>query len=312
MSSTPSIGSNAPRVTVLGSINMDLVVRCKHLPMPGETLTAGSLSEVPGGKGANQAVAAARSGGRVTMISSVGDDGFGPKLLQNLIDQNVDCDQVSVVAGSESGIAIVAVEESGENSILVVPGANGRISAEQVSAAADTIRNSDVLMIQLEIPLDAVLEGVRIAKSAGIRVILDPAPARPLPDELFDVDLICPNETEAALISGQTLNSIEDAAVVAQSLREKGARAVAITLGAEGTMLCDEHGADLIPSINTQAKDTTAAGDAFAGALAVRWIEGGDLRQAVRWANVAGALAASAMGAQPSLPKREQIERAAC
>ena len=290
---------------------MDLVVRCTHLPMPGETVTAGSLTEVPGGKGANQAVAAARSGGQVHMIACVGDDGFGPKLLKNLTDQSVNCDNVSVIENSESGIAIVAVERSGENSIMVVPGANGRITAQQVSGFAETIRQSDVLMVQLEIPMDVVLEGVRIAKAAGVKVILDPAPARHLPDELFDVDLICPNESEAALLSGQTVKSVDEATDVAKSLHQKGARAVAITLGAQGTLLSDDEGTEAIRSIKTQAVDTTAAGDAFAGALAVRWSETGCLREAIRWANVAGALAASGMGAQPSLPLREQIDQTA-
>jgi ribokinase len=291
---------------------MDLVVRCMRLPHPGETITAGSLSEVPGGKGANQAVAAVRAGGDVRIIGCVGDDGFGLKLLNNLMAESIDCDCVSVVEQTESGVAIVAVERSGENSIMVVPGANGKLSARQVAGFGETIRQSDVLMLQLEIPIDAVIEGVRIARAAGVRVILDPAPACHLPEDLLNVDLLCPNESEAALISGQTVKSLDDAKSVAESLREKGTRAVAITMGARGTLLCDERQTELIPSFKTQAVDTTAAGDAFAGALAVRWSETGSLADSVRWANAAGALAASRAGAQPSLPTRDQIDQSAC
>ncbi len=223
---------------------MDLVVRCVRLPHPGETITAGSLREVPGGKGANQAVAAARAGGDVRMIGCVGDDGFGPKLLDNLLAESIDCECVSVVEHSESGVAIVAVERSGENSIMVVPGANGKLSARKVAGFSDTIRQSDVLMVQLEIPIEAVIEGVRIARAAGVKVILDPAPARHLPEDLLDVDLLCPNESEAALISGQTVKSLDEAKAVAESLREKGSRAVAITMGARGTLLCDDQQVD--------------------------------------------------------------------
>lgn len=309
ITSAPSVAR--PKITVLGSINMDLVIRCMRLPRPGETITAGSLTEVPGGKGANQAVAAARAGGDVRMIGCVGDDGFGPRLLDNLLAESIDCQSVSAIERSESGIAVVAVERSGENSIMVVPGANGKLSADQVTKCAPVIQKSDVLMVQLEIPIDAVIEGVRIAKAAGVKVILDPAPARHLPEDLLSVDLLCPNESEAALISGQTVRSIDEATAVAESLRHKGVRAVAITLGAEGTLLCDHQQTERVASIKTQAVDTTAAGDAFAGALAVRWSETGSLIDAVRWANAAGALAASATGAQPSLPRRDQIDRAA-
>lgn len=287
---------------------MDLVVRCAHLPVPGETVSALSLNEVPGGKGANQAVAAARAGGNVHMIGCVGQDGFGTQLIENLRGESVGCDSVAMIDGCESGIAIVNVEDSGENSIIVVPGANGRLTGEAIMSAETTIAGSDVLMVQLETPVESVLAGIRFARRAGVKVILDPAPAIELPDAMFDVDLICPNESEAMSIVGGTLESIEDAEAIARRLFERGPRAVAITLGARGTMLFDGSDAQLIPSIPISVVDTTAAGDAFAGALAVRWAETGSLAQAVRWANVAGAIAASSLGAQPSLPTREQID----
>jgi ribokinase len=311
MSSTRQAVATKPTISVLGSINMDLVVRCAELPVPGQTVSADSLIEVSGGKGANQAVAAARCGGNVQMIGRVGDDGFADRLLGNLSAESIDCDQVRVSAGSASGLAIIGVENSGENAIIVIPGANGLLTESDVQAAAPAIQRSDILMVQLETPLESVSAGIRIARKFGVKVILDPAPATPLPADLYDVDLICPNETEAAALVGGRLDSIEDAAEIAKHLRAKGPRAVAITLGSRGTLLCDAATTELIKSIAVEAIDTTAAGDAFVGALAVRWAETGSLRDAVAWANLAGALAASKLGAQPSLPTRQQIESAA-
>lgn len=299
-----------PKITVLGSINMDLLIRCASLPVPGQTVSARSLIEVPGGKGANQAVAAARCGGQVQMIARVGDDGFGSQLVRNLIEESVDCNAVAVETNCESGLAIIGVEDSGENSIIVVPGANARLTPEAIDQATSVIGKSDVLMVQLEIPMPTVIAGVSIAKQSGVKVILDPAPAAQLPDELFDVDLICPNESEAAAIVGGQLETIDDAVRIAKQLHALGPTAVAITLGARGTMLFDGQHAELIDTVPVDAVDTTAAGDAFAGALAVRWAETDSLADAIAWANVAGALAASRMGAQPSLPTRQQIDAA--
>ena len=297
-----------PKIAVLGSINMDLVIRCDHLPKPGETVAARSMAEVPGGKGANQAVAAARCGGAVQMIGRVGDDGFGQKLLNNLLEESIDCSAVWTAQGCESGLAIVSVENSGENAIIVIPGANARLTAEDIHRAESTLAGCDVLMVQLETPQPTVLAGIQAAKRAGAKVILDPAPAATLAEELFDVDLICPNESEATAIVGGRLETIDDAAAIAKRLHAKGPAAVAITLGARGTMLYDGQTAELIPSIKVDAVDTTAAGDAFAGAVAVRWPQTGSLRQAIQWANLAGALAASRAGAQPSLPTHQQID----
>lgn len=300
-----------PNITVLGSINMDLVIRCASLPVPGQTVSARSLMEVPGGKGANQAVAAARCGGLVQMIARVGDDGFGSQLVRNLIDESINCDAVAVEANCESGLAIIGVEDSGENAIIVVPGANARLTTDAVDQAALVIEQSDVLLVQLEIPLPTVLAGISVAQNSGVKVILDPAPAAQIPDEMLGVDLICPNESEAAAMVGGKLDTIDDALEIAKRLYAKGPAAVAITLGARGTMLYDGRQSELIQSISVDVVDTTAAGDAFAGALAVRWAETDSLSDAIAWANVAGGLAASRLGAQPSLPTREQVDVAA-
>ncbi|QEF99456.1 Ribokinase [Stieleria maiorica] len=297
-----------PTIAVLGSINMDLVIRCDHLPKPGETVSAQSMTEVPGGKGANQAVAAARCGGAVRMIGCVGDDGFGQKLLANLIAESIDCDAVLKAESCESGLAIVNVENSGENAIIVIPGANARITPADVRRFENAINDCDVLMVQLETPQPTVLAGIQTAKRSGAKVILDPAPAATLGDGLLDVDLICPNESEATAIVGGRIETIDDAVAIAKQLHARGPAAVAITLGPRGTMLYDGARAELIESIEVDAVDTTAAGDAFAGALAVRWAETGSLRDAIAWANRAGALAASKRGAQPSLPQRTQID----
>ncbi|OYP39184.1 ribokinase [Rhodopirellula sp. MGV] len=303
--------SRRPKIAVLGSINMDLVVRCAKLPTPGQTISAGSFDEIPGGKGANQAVAAVRAGGEVHMIGRVGDDGFGNQLLQHLENENVNCDGVQVTGSSPSGVAIVAVERSGENSIIVVPGANGQVTVDDVIRHGDLIRQSDVLMVQLETPFDAVEAAIQVAKESGVKVILDPAPAITLPPTLLNVDVICPNESEAAILTGRSCDNIEQAKKLAERLHELGAAIAIITMGEVGTVVHDGTQTMLIESHRIEAVDTTAAGDAFAGTLAVRLAMGLSLPEAIRFANVAGALAASVAGAQPSLPTAAQVEQIA-
>lgn len=299
-----------PKITVVGSINMDLVIRCAVLPMPGQTVLADSAEEVCGGKGANQAVAAARAGGQVAMVGRTGDDAFAAKLLANLASEGIDCHHVRRTPDCISGMAIVAVEQTGQNEILVVPGANGRVTVDDIEQAKALIQASDVLLLQLEIPQEAVLAAARIARAAGVRVILDPAPApAEYPEELLHVDLICPNETEATVLSGINASEINDAAAAATALQERGAAAVAITLGDRGSLLRTGAESEQIESCPITAVDTTAAGDAFAGALAVRWVETNDLREAVAFANAAGALAASRPGAQPGMALREEINQ---
>ena len=289
---------------------MDLVVRCSRLPRPGETLLAESSAEICGGKGANQAVAAARAGGDVRMIGRVGDDAFAKRLVTNLEEEGIDCSAVHSASNCASGLAIVAVESSGQNSILVVPGSNARVVQEDVTSAQAMIESSDVLLVQLEVPLETVVAAVDVARHAGVRVILDPAPAvASFPDRLFDVDLICPNETETEALIGTPVATVEDAEAAARQLADRGCRQVAITLGDRGTMLLDQTGkTDHVAAIPVEAIDTTAAGDAFAGALAVFWAEGCPLLEAVRMANRAGAIAASREGAQPAMASRAEIQ----
>lgn len=297
-----------PKIVVLGSINMDLVVRCGRLPVPGETLLAESSQEICGGKGANQAVAAVRAGGQVSMIGRVGEDAFAGRLVESLKKEGIGCSMVHRTANCSSGLAIVGVEESGQNSIMVVPGSNGRLSVEDVAAARSAIKHADVLLVQLEVPVDTVLAAIRVARKAGVKVILDPAPApRDFPEALLDVDLLCPNEAEVEALSGVEVRTEEQASKAAMVLQSRGAKCVAITMGDQGAFLMDDCGGRMVPSFPVRAIDTTAAGDAFAGALGVRWAEGAPLHEAVQFANAAGALAASRMGAQPGMGTREEI-----
>ncbi|MCH2212859.1 MAG: ribokinase [Fuerstiella sp.] len=301
--------SAGPNIAVIGSINMDLVVRCDSLARPGETILAKSSAEICGGKGANQAVAAARAGGHVTLLGRVGDDVFANRLLTNLTEEQIRCDTVQTTANCPSGLAIVAVEQSGQNSIMVVPGANERLSVDDIRTFRNIIAAADVVLLQLEIPMDTVLTAIQTARDAGVPVILDPAPVpQKFPDDLFNVDVLCPNESEAAMLSGGPVETIEQAAAAADKLRQRGAGHVVITLGDCGAVLFDGHSSCLVNPFEVTAVDTTAAGDAFAGALAVCWAEGTEFREAVRFANVAGALAASREGAQPGMPTRAEID----
>ncbi len=300
----------APRITVLGSINMDLVVRCDVLPRPGETRLAETSREICGGKGANQAVAAARAGGDVSLIGRVGDDAFSSRLVANLQREGINCESILATEDCASGLAVVAVERSGQNSILVVPNANARLSVADVQAAQAVIEASDVLLVQLEVPLSTVLAALEIARAAKVRIILDPAPApAACPAPLLDVDLICPNETEAAAIVGIGGDRVDQVELTARELHRRGARNVALTLGPRGTFLLNEEKSEIIASFPVTAVDTTAAGDAFAGALAVFWAEEADLATAVRLANAAGALAATREGAQPGMATRDEIQQ---
>jgi ribokinase len=298
-----------PKITVLGSINMDLMIRCAKLPVPGETLLAYSSSEICGGKGANQAVAAAKTGGRVSMIGRVGEDAFAKRLVANLQSEGIDCTQVQHTKDYSSGIAIVAVEESGQNSIIVIPGSNNVLSTNDVEKARSVIESSDALLLQLEVPMDTVLAAVQVAKQAGVKVILDPAPVpKNFPQELLQVDLLCPNELEAEALSGIEVKTKEDAIEAAEVLQNKGAAAVVLTMGDKGALIKDQNGRVIIPPFPVNAVDTTAAGDAFAGALAVYTEKGHSLYEAVRFDNAAGAIAASRPGAQSAMGSMNEIE----
>lgn len=300
----------SPRIVVVGSTNMDLLVRAAELPRPGETVLAESMMTVPGGKGANQAVAAARAGGVVAMVGRLGEDAFSERLRAGLIKEGIQTEYLRSSPETQAGVAIVAVDRRGGNSILVVPGANGLVSEEDIEAAREVIQSSDILLTQLEVPLPAIERAIDIARRAGVRCVLDPAPAPGvLPEALYQVDLLCPNESEAATLLGRELETAEAIEHAASALAERGPRSVAITCGERGVCLWADRRIRWIPALETDVQDTTAAGDAFAGALAVKWAEEGTLTEAVRFANAAGSLAVSRLGAQDAMATRSEIER---
>ena len=295
-------------ILVIGSLNMDLVVRAERMPARGETLPGLDFHTIPGGKGANQAAAAARLGGRVAMLGCVGADAFGEQLLENLQGLGVDIGAVRRVAGVSSGVAAILVDGGGDNRILVVAGANGRVSEEDIRVADDRMRQARLVVMQLEIPLESVLAAARSARSVGAPVLLNPAPARELPEELLGlVDTLVVNEVEAAALSGLPVGSIEQGFAAARALLRRGARQVALTLGAQGALVCSAQVTAHVPGFAVQVVDTTAAGDAFIGGLAVALLEGKPLERAARFANAAGALACTRLGAQSSLPARDEV-----
>ena len=300
-----------PRITVVGSLNTDLVIRTPHLPSVGETVTGGEFATFPGGKGANQAVAAARLGARVAMVGCVGGDDFGRRLADGLRRDGIDVTHVRVEAESASGTALITVDPQGQNTIVVAPGANWRLTPEDVARAEAIIAESSILLLQLEVPMDAVLAAARLAHARGVRVVLDPAPVprQPLPVELYRlIDILNPNEGEAAALSAVTVTDEGAAGIAAEHLLRKGARAAVIKLGARGAFVHDGKRAEMVPGIRVDAVDTTAAGDAFAGALAVGLAEGKDLIDAVHFATTAGALSVTRHGAQPSMPFRAEVD----
>jgi len=298
------------RVTVAGSLNMDLVVRAPRIPEPGETIIGGEFRTVPGGKGANQAVAAARLGAQVAMVGRVGGDAFGGLLLENLAAAGVDPAFVTRDPQAATGVALIEVDDAGQNSIVVVSGANMRLAPADVEAAAAAIGVADVLLLQLESPLETVTRAAQVARAQGVTVILNPAPARPVPDGLLGlVDVLIPNESETALLTGLPVGDQEQAQAAAAALRRMGVATVILTLGERGALLAYEGGAELFPAFDVTPVDTTAAGDAFVGGLAVALAEGRPLQEAVRWGNAAGALATTRLGAQPSLPTRQALEK---
>jgi ribokinase len=290
---------------------MDLVVRSARLPRPGETVVGREALEIPGGKGANQAVAAARLEADVSMIARVGDDAFGQRLRTGLQQEGVDVRGVAVTSKCASGLAIVAVEDSGENAITVLPGANGRLTAEDVRSASDLIRDADVLLLQLEVPMETVLAAIELARRHETLVILDPAPApESFPPNLLSVDVACPNETEATALTGIPITTLDDAACAARRLRELGTRYAVITLGRQGALICGpDDRCETIPSFEIAAVDTTAAGDAFAAALGVSLAQGKTISDAAKYACAAGALAATRPGAQPAMPTADDVAR---
>ncbi|MFC1441735.1 ribokinase [Streptacidiphilus sp. N1-10] len=300
-----------PKIAVVGSINLDLVVPVPHHPVPGETVLGGELAEHPGGKGANQAVAAARLGAQVAMVGRVGDDEAGSVLRAALQREGVDVRWVLAEPGFRTGRALIAVDRaSGENSIIVSPGANTALAPEHCAASGTVLRDADVTLLQQEIPAATVEAAARLA---GGTVLLNPAPARStmtresLRDLLDMVDILVPNRAELAAMVGHELHDLHAVADAARTLR--GPSAVVVTLGADGALLCEEGAVLLVPALAVTPVDTTAAGDAYCGALACAVAEGLPLHEAVRNANATAALATTRPGAQPSLPTRAEVEK---
>ena len=292
------------KVLVVGSINMDLVVRVPHSPSPGETVLGGDFETFPGGKGANQAVAAARMGGEVTMVGRVGGDNFGDTLIQGLIEDNIKTTYVIKDSETPTGIAMIAVAANGENMIVVASGANYKVSEVDVTNAREIMRDTDLLLLQLECPMEAVMAAIDLAKAYDIPVVLNPAPAQPLSQTLLaNVDILTPNETELMMLAGEYT---VDKAI--EKVLSWGTKNLVVTLGANGARVVTEGVDRHIPAHEVTAVDTTAAGDAFNGALAVAYAEGKPLLEAVDYGMAAGALAATHRGAQPSLPTRDAVE----
>lgn len=297
-------------ITVVGSLNMDLVVRTPRIPRPGETIIGSDFHTIPGGKGANQAVAAAKLGAEVSMIGRVGVDDFGKALLANLNSVSVNSDLVRQDPSAATGIALITVEDSGENNIVLAPGANMKLSVEDVETAGEIIDRSDMVLLQLESPLSVVEATLKLAKRRGVITVLNPAPAQSLPEEVLrHVDILVPNETETGLLTALPVETFSQMEEAAEQLRRIGVGTVILTLGERGAFLCSAGGNQLFPAYKIQPVDTTAAGDAFVAGFAVALAERGNLFEAVPRGNAAGALAATKFGAQPSLPTRSEWER---
>lgn len=299
---------DSKKIIVIGSTNMDMVVKTSHIPVPGETVLAGSFFMNPGGKGANQAVAAARLGGEVTFISKVGNDVFGKQSSQLLDDEGINTFYMLSDGELPSGVALITVDELGENSIVVASGANGNFFPADLENALDEIANAGIVLMQLEIPLETVNFVAKYAASKGLRVILNPAPANILSLELLShIDLITPNQHEAEMISGIKVRDIEDAEKAAIAIYKIGIKNVVITLGALGAVICEDGEIQVISAPKVEAIDTTAAGDAFCGALAVGLSEGKTLSESVQFACKVAAISVTRLGAQSSMPHRNEI-----
>jgi ribokinase len=294
-------------IIVIGSINTDLVVRASRFPAPGETIQGEDLATIPGGKGANQAVAAARLGVKVAMVGRVGADSFGAHLIENLKQNHVDTTRVMRDETAATGTAVIVVDSHGQNSIVLSPGANAQVKPADVEPAS--FLEPKLLLLQLEIPIETVLHAARLAKESGLRVLLNPAPARELPDELLALaDFIIPNETELSLLTGKTVSDIRSVETAARSLVTREAQTVIVTLGANGALIVNKDGTKHIPSFKVNVVDTTAAGDAFIGGFAVGILGGQSLEDAVQYASACGALAVTKFGAQPSLPTSDEVK----
>jgi len=298
-----------PKIVIVGSSNTDMIIKVPHIPKPGETILGGKFSTAAGGKGANQAVAAARAGGEVTFIARVGEDMFGEKAIQGFKEDKINIDNIHKDPDAPSGVAEIFVDKKGENSIAVASGANLNLSPHDIREAESVIANSDILVMQLEIPVETVKAAAKIALENGVKVILNPAPAQKLDDSLLqDFSIITPNEIEAEMLTGIKVTDQISAKQAADVLLAKGIETVIITMGKKGAFYVTTAKSELISGFPVKAVDATAAGDVFNGALAVALGENKSLKDAVSFANAAAALSVTKLGAQPSAPKRSEVE----
>jgi len=301
--------TSPPKICVVGSSNIDLISKVPRLPKLGETLIGHSFHMGYGGKGANQAVMAARLGAQVTMVTKLGRDVFGEGTLKNYREQGIDTTHIMFDEALFSGVAPIFVDDNAQNVIVIVPGANLALLPADARAAREVILAADLVVCQLEVPVETTLETFRIAKTGNVRTILNPAPAAPLPDELLQLTDICaPNETETELLTGMPVQTLAEAEAAAHKLRGRGAGAVILTLGERGALLVDGQTVEHVPAVKVAAVDPTGAGDAFIGSLAVYLGEGLSLRDAIRRANAVAAVSVTRIGTQVSFPKRAEAD----
>lgn len=300
---------NKPKILVIGSSNTDMIIKLDKIPVPGETVIGGEFSTAPGGKGANQAVAAARAGGNITFIASVGNDSLGAQAIEGFRRDGINVDYIKRIENVASGVALIFVDKKGENSIAVASGANATLNFDHIKDLKEVISQAQILLMQLETPISTITLAAQLAHEAGVKVILNPAPAQPLDDNLLKtVSIITPNETEAELLTGIKVEDESSAAEAAKILLSKGIETVIITLGANGVFLATRNEQKMIPGFKVDAIDTTAAGDVFNGALAVGLAENKSFDEAIRFANAAAALSVTKLGAQPSAHSRQEID----
>lgn len=296
-------------ITVIGSLNMDLVTRVKVMPRIGETLIGKNYMQIPGGKGANQADAIARLGAKVKMIGRVGDDGFGNDLIQSMSKDGVDVSHIKKLKDAATGIAVIMVNDEGDNSIVVIPGANFKLTSEDIEDSIGVIGDSEIVVMQLETPVDTVRYALKRAKELGKYTILNPAPAAKLDDELISyIDLLTPNETELEVLSGVTIKTEADILTAAKVLMDKGVKELIITMGEKGSFYINKNENKTYSAHRVKAVDTTAAGDSFTAGIAVALSENKSIDEAIKLATKVGALTVTKEGAQSSLPTREEVE----
>ena len=298
------------KIVVVGSSNTDLTVKVDHFPLPGETLIGDNFITAQGGKGANQAVAVARLGGDASFVCCLGDDAFGNQSLELLKKEGMDTRHIRLIKGASSGVALIPVDKKGENTIIVASGANAMLSVDDIKKAEQDIKEAGILLMQLETPIPALIYAARIAHGNGVKVILNPAPfpKNPLPQELLEnIDIIIPNETEAAYMAGEQITDEQSALSVIKKIQDLGVGNVIVTVGSKGAYTLEDSKLINVPAFPVKAVDTVAAGDTFCGALCVALSKGFSMSDAIRIGNKAASIAVTRIGAQPSVPTREEV-----